>query len=181
MTHTSLNDFDCACTFEREISRDFAILKLTNGKKALLHHKRAWIGHGPMYNGFVVLKKASFKTIQVNARSISPPHAGVEYQVTFCHSGLNSRDWKNKRYIYLEEMIKWYEKVVGLAEVSAQSSRALTTPPDPDPCFIFTSCYALGHFALRPVRSGLWLVTIVEFQWFYGAPSPMIGMDRGNH
>ena len=73
------------------------------------------------------------------------------------------------------------EKVVSLAEVSAQSSRALTTPPDPDPCFIFTSCYALGHFALRPVRSGLWLVTIVEFQWFYGAPSPMIWMDRGNH
>ena len=87
LTNTSLNDFDHAATFEKEVTiefqktAEFAILKLTNGKRALLHANRAWVGNNPMYNGFYVLKKASFKSIQVNARSISPPHAGVEYQV----------------------------------------------------------------------------------------------------
>ena len=120
LTQTSLNDFDCAATFEKEVSPKFAILKLTNGKKALLHCNRAWIGHGPMYNGFYVLKKASFKNIQINARTISPPHAGVEYQVTFCHSGLNTRDWKNKRYNYPEKMMTWYESLVTLDSLNSE-------------------------------------------------------------
>ena len=119
LTNTSLNDFDHAATFEKEISPKFAILKLTNGKKALLHVDRVWIAQNPMYNGFYVLKKPSFKSLQVNARSITP-YAGVEYQVTFCHSGVNTRDWKNKKFHYPEKMMNWYEKLVTLDALNSE-------------------------------------------------------------
>lgn len=120
LSHPALNDFDHTASFEKEVSVDFATLTLTNGKKAFVNVNRVWIHRQQMFGGWRCLKLPSFKEVRINARKISPAIHGVEYQVTFCHSGVNTRDWKAKRFTYNEQMQNWIDKVVSLDSLNAE-------------------------------------------------------------
>ena len=115
----SIKDFDMQGTFEKQINQDFAIIKMNNGKKAFVHIGRIWITRQPIYGGFRCLHGPSQKRLNVNARSITPIH-GVSHQVTFCHSGMNMRDFKKKEYLYPENMKSWIDRVVTLDSLNAE-------------------------------------------------------------
>ena len=115
----SIKDFDYAGHFERQIDHDYAILKLLNGKRAFVNVGRVWLTKGPLYGGFGHLFKNSSKKLNINARSITPIH-GVTYQVTFCHSGMNLRDFKKKEFIYPDPMKSWINRVVSLDSLNAE-------------------------------------------------------------
>ena len=108
----SITDFYVSGLFEKQISQDYAILKLQNGKRAFVNIGRIWLTKGPIYGGFKCLINSN-KKLNINARSITPIH-GVAHQVTFCHSGMNQRDFKKKEYIYPENMKSWINRVVQL-------------------------------------------------------------------
>ena len=92
---------------------------MNNGKKAFVHIGRIWITRQPIYGGFRCLHGPSQKRLNVNARSITPIH-GVSHQVTFCHSGMNMRDFKKKEYLYPENMKSWIDRVVTLDSLNAE-------------------------------------------------------------
>lgn len=112
LNETALNDFDHTATFTEEVGKEFGILTLTNGAKAFVHLERVWINKGPMYGGgFRCLRLPTFNQLRVNGRKIPPTH-GCEYQVTFCHCGVNTRDWVKKKFTYSEQMQAWMKKIV---------------------------------------------------------------------
>ena len=128
--NTSIRDFDSPSTFFKEMdgTKDYAILTLANGKKAFCHVNRMWIFKNPIFNGWYCLKGPTFKQIYVNARSISPPIHGVEYQVTFAHAGVNMRDYVNKKFIYPENMVSWMEGIVNLESLNRELQEFRSLP-----------------------------------------------------
>ena len=116
---TSIKDFDHPASFDQEVHKDYCILRLNNGKKAFAHISRVWIFKQPLYNGFYCLKGPTFKNIFVNARSVKRI-GDVEYQVTFCHAGVNQRDYQKKKFVYPEPMIKWFENIVNLESLNQE-------------------------------------------------------------
>ena len=84
----------------------FAILQLSNGEKALLSNHRVWINDKPKFGGWRALYLDYFKTMNVNARQVSG-FAEFSYQVSFCHTGMNKRNWQTRLFEYPENMLAW--------------------------------------------------------------------------
>jgi hypothetical protein len=118
-TTTSLTDNDQTATFERAVNAKLGILKLPNGKKALVGQSRIWIWKQPLFGGWSPMAMPAYKVIYVNARSIPKTH-GAEYQVTFCHSGMYTRDPRSKKFVYSKEMHDWIDKIVTLEALNSE-------------------------------------------------------------
>ena len=116
--NTSIKDRDHTCQFESEVNRDFAIVKLTNAKRAFIHVKRIWCYNQPMYGGWKSMRSFQNKfSYAVNARSIEPIK-GIEYQVTFAHTTKSGNTYT--KLAYTSQMEEWLEKIVTLDKLNEE-------------------------------------------------------------
>lgn len=101
-----IEDHETTGQIHSSSSKTFAILKLKNQEKALLHTNRVWIKDKPKFGGWRALYLDYFKTLNVCARRVEG-FSDFSYQVMFCHAGMNRRDPLTHRFIYPANMKNW--------------------------------------------------------------------------
>ena len=73
-----------------------------------------------MFGGWKALQKINSNSFAINARQIPESVEGVQYQVTFAHTGIRDRDYRTNKYVYPREMEDWIEKIVTLDKLNEE-------------------------------------------------------------
>ena len=73
-----------------------------------------------MYGGWKALQRIPSNSFTINARQIPESVEGVQYQVTFAHTGIRDRDYRSNKYVYPREMEDWIEKIVTLDKLNEE-------------------------------------------------------------
>ena len=113
-----IKDYEVTGELAEEKSMKFAIVSMSNGKKALLETDRVWINDKPKFGQWRALHLSYFKKMSINARKIEG-FADFEYQVIFAHSGFYKKNPVG-RYDYSPKMIEWIKKVTSYPQLDEE-------------------------------------------------------------